>query len=87
MARTAKECCAFPDLSVQSSVPGEVLLHQDEEEDPEHFPPLPATVSDVAGELCNDFNTWAKEKFLYDITSDFRWFELTSTAEDEPPLG
>ena len=81
MARTAKECCAFPDLPVLSSLPGEVLLREDEDEE-EHFPPLSATVSDVAGELCNDFNTWAKEKFLWDIETDWGWFQLTSTAED-----
>jgi hypothetical protein len=33
VARTVKECCAFPDLPVKSSVPGETLVLGDEEED------------------------------------------------------
>lgn len=75
-ARGVKECCAFPDLPVLSSVPGEVLVHEDK-----GFPPHDVTVKDVAGGLCDNFDTWAAENHLYDIESDWGWFQITSMAE------
>lgn len=76
IARDTKECCAFPDLPVKSSVPGEVL-----QKDSKGFPPSESTVSDVISEnLCNDFSTWAKEHYVNDVEEDFNWFELSSQA-------
>jgi FkbM family methyltransferase len=77
IARTAKECCAFPDLQVKSSVPGELLV---QDHGGERFPPKSSTVLDVAGELCDEFDQWAKDHFLNDIDGDWGWFELTSQA-------
>ncbi|KAL3924846.1 MAG: hypothetical protein SGILL_000801 [Bacillariaceae sp.] len=76
VAKTTKECCDFPDLAVKSSVPGEVLLKEDR-----GFPPRESTVSDVIQEgLCDDFSTWAEEKYLHGIEEDWGWVELTSQA-------
>jgi FkbM family methyltransferase len=76
IAKNTKECCAFPDLPVKSSVPGEVL-----QKDSKGFPPSESTVSDVIAEnLCDDFSTWSKEHYLNDIPDDFGWFELSSQA-------
>ena len=75
-ARTVKECCAFPDLNVISSVPGEVLV-----QDSKQWPPKPSTVRDVAGNLCDGFDDWAKEHHLHDIQSDWGWFQITSMAD------
>jgi FkbM family methyltransferase len=76
VAKTTKECCDFPDLTVKSSVPGEVLMKEDK-----GFPPRESTVSDVIQEgLCDDFSTWAEVKYLHGIDEDFGWMELTSQA-------
>jgi FkbM family methyltransferase len=80
-ARTAKECCAFPDLPVKSSVPGKVLIV--EEEQVRGLPYKSGTVKDIAGELCDDFETWKVEKHLDSIASDWGWFQFTSIAEDD----
>lgn len=81
IAKTTKECCAFPHLHVKSSVPGEVLVKAPEDERKMHGVPTTSTVTDVIAEgLCDDFDKWAEEKFLYDIKDDFGWFELTSEA-------
>ena len=72
IARHTKECCAFPDLPVQSSIPGTVLQNHDSKNSE-------STVSDVVDdELCADFPEWAKEHYLNDIPDDFNWFELSS---------
>lgn len=76
-ARGVKECCAFPNLPVLSSVPGEVLV-----QDSKKFPPQDVTVKDVAGSLCDNFDTWAAEHHLYDIESDWGWFQISSMAEE-----
>jgi hypothetical protein len=76
-ARTAKECCGFPDLAVISSAPGEVFVKQDSQ----GFPPVVGTVQDVAEELCDDFDSWAADFFLFDIESDWGWFQISSMAE------
>ena len=74
-AKTAKECCDVPDLRVKSSYPGQVLMHD--------APGIPkeGTVADVAGELCDDFASWAMEKHLHDVENDYGWFHLSSVAE------
>jgi FkbM family methyltransferase len=77
IARRTKECCAFPDMPVKSSVPGEVL----QKNESKGFPPRESTVSDViADNLCDDFSTWAKEHYLNEVFDDFNWFELSSQA-------
>ncbi len=77
IARDTKECCAFPDLPVKSSIPGEVL----EKSDSKEFPAPHITVSDViADNLCDDFSTWMTEHLLNDVNDDFAWFELSSQA-------
>lgn len=75
-ARSAKECCDFPDVNVLSSVPGEVLVAEEE-----IFPPKAITVKDVAGDLCIDFDKWVKEHHLHTIDNDWGWFQLTSVAD------
>jgi hypothetical protein len=82
IARTAKECCAFPDLPVRSAVPGEVLVRDNPKKPNEPFPDK-VTVSDISADFCNDFDTWSVEKHLLTITSDWGWFQLTSTAADD----
>lgn len=72
IARTAKECCAFPNLAVKSSVPGEILVREKDN--------TSITVADVAGVLCNDFEEWAAEHYLNDIPTDWGWMQLTSQA-------
>eukprot|EP00980_Cylindrotheca_fusiformis_P019692 scaffold6870_cov121-Cylindrotheca_fusiformis.AAC.19 len=78
VALKTKECCAFPDMEVQSSVPGEALLKDN------NFKgglDKPSTVMDVIMDgLCDDFATWAEEKHLYTIGDDWGWFELSSRA-------
>jgi len=76
-ARTAKECCGFLDLPVISSTPGEILVQEGQQ----GFPPKAGTVTDVAGELCNDFDEWAAVNKLYDIESDWGWFQISSMAD------
>lgn len=78
IARGTKECCAFPDLTVKSSVPGEILQTDN---DSKKFPPRESTVSDVIAEnMCDDFSEWAKDHYLNDVPDDFNWFELSSQA-------
>ena len=76
IARTTKECCAYPDLKVRSSNPGEVLV-----QDRAGFPPKDSTVADVVAEgLCDDFDSWAAQHYLFDVKDDWGWFELSSQA-------
>jgi len=76
-ARLAKECCAFPTLTVSSSRPDSILVAEGE--------PLSAgiTVSEVAGELCDDFTDWKVRKHLETVDSDSGWFKLTDSANDD----
>ena len=75
-ARDKKECCAFPDVPVRSSVPGEVL-----QKDSKEFPFKEITVSDVIDDgMCDDFPAWSDKHFLNDINDDFNWSELSSQA-------
>lgn len=75
-AKTAKECCDVPDLSVKSSYPGQILVH----DNGGHLPKA-GTVGDVAGDFCDDFAQWAKEKHLHDIPNDYGWFQIASVAD------
>ena len=56
---------------------------QDGDGEPVFPPPHSVTVSDIAGEFCKDFDTWAKEKNLFTIENDWGWFQISATAEDE----
>ena len=76
-ARNAKECCDFPDLAVKSSNQGEKLVR----EGPPGSIDKDATVKDVAGDLCNDFDVWAISNNLTSIENDFGWFEISSMAD------
>lgn len=81
IAKTTKECCAFPDLHVKSSVPGEVLIKDTADNGKMQGLPSFSTVSDVIADgMCDDFDKWAEEHFLYDIKEDWGWFELSSEA-------
>jgi FkbM family methyltransferase len=75
-ARTAKECCGNLDLTVRSSIPGEVLIQ--EGKDTAHGA---ATVKDVIAEgLCDDFDQWIEDHQFYTVENDYGWFELSSVA-------
>jgi hypothetical protein len=75
-ARSSIECCAFPDLTVQSSFSGEVLVV-----DSEQFPPISSTVKDVAGTLCHCFAEWAQVHNLFSVESDWGWLQSSSMKE------
>ena len=81
IAQTAKECCSVPQVLVKSRVPNEVLQIEPDNH-VGHVSPNEngATVADVAGDLCNEFDQWAREHYLYDVREDWGWFELTSQA-------
>jgi hypothetical protein len=38
-------------------------------------------VADLAGDLCDDFQTWSQKVHLDDIESDWGWFQITSMAD------
>lgn len=84
-AALAKECCAFPDLPVVSSVAGEILVHERDNADQASpvFPAKASTVVDVAGPLCDGFDDWARENDLDTVESDWGWFQITSMAEED----
>lgn len=80
IAKQTKECCAFLDLPVRSSVPGELLV-KDHGNKVNPLLEQQSTVSDVIADgLCNDFSTWAAEHFLNDVKDDWGWFELSAEA-------
>jgi len=68
-ARTAMECCAFPELPVKSRQSGEILVVDGT------FPEKPATVKYLAGKLCDGFEAWADKHDLYNVESDWGWFQ------------
>ncbi|KAL7573132.1 hypothetical protein ACA910_018803 [Epithemia clementina (nom. ined.)] len=79
-ACTAKECCQFPNMEViRSSQPDHILVQH---EDHDRAIARAGTVADVAGKLCHGYADWATEKHMNDITSDWGWFQLTSSARD-----
>jgi hypothetical protein len=75
-ARSSIECCAFPDVIVQSSFSGEVLVV-----DSEQFPPVSSTVKDVAGTLCKGFAEWAQVHNLFNVEADWGWLQSSSMKE------
>ena len=69
IAKTTKECCAFPDMPVKSSVPGGGTN------------PKASTVKDhIIEGMCDDFDQWAKWHYLFDVKDDWGWFEVSSQA-------
>ena len=71
-SKRAKECCDFPSLTVHPRI---------SDTDPENASPTEEkTVAEVAGEMCNDFEEWAKESKLRDIPDDFGWNEMSAFA-------
>ena len=84
-ARNVKECCAFGDMTVRSRLAGEILVQEDEESRDEAryvraVYPKPATVADLAGDLCDNFDEWAAGNHLYTVESDWGWFQISSVA-------
>ena len=79
-ARTAIECCAFPDLQVKSRSSGEILVLENNRD---AFPEVPATVKDLAGGLCDRFEAWAEEHSIFNVESDWGWFQ-GGTARQRP---
>lgn len=81
-ARDAIECCAFPDLTVRSTFSGEVLVVGNErDEGAPNFPEQQATVQYLAGDLCNTFEQWAAEKHLFEVDSDWGWFQGVTISQ------
>lgn len=74
-AKRCKECCDFPSLEVKPRLKDtEINLSGDGES------PGESTVAEVAGDLCNGFEEWAKEQKLRDIPDDFGWNEMSAFA-------
>ena len=71
-ARSAIECCAFPDLQVKSRASGEILILDSGRG---AFPEVPATVKFLAGNLCDTFGAWAETHNLFNVESDWGWFQ------------
>jgi hypothetical protein len=40
-----------------------------------------STVKELAGPLCDTFDTWAEEHDLYNIPDDVGWFELSAELD------
>jgi len=87
VAHRTKECCAFPDMPVQSSVPGEVLVKDEgnsqsgkNNKDSSALHKQSTVMDVVLDGLCNDFDKWAEEHHLYTVPDDWGWFELSSRA-------
>lgn len=79
-AKRCKECCDFPSLAVKprlytiantESEHGSGSNDSSEEE---------KTVAEVAGDMCNGFEEWAKESKLRDIPDDYGWNEMSAFA-------
>jgi FkbM family methyltransferase len=69
--RSAKECCAFPDLTVKSAFSGQVLVIEGE------IPPRGVTVKDlITNDLCDSFEQWALDHNLNNVESDWAWFQV-----------
>ncbi|KAL3942525.1 MAG: hypothetical protein SGBAC_003301 [Bacillariaceae sp.] len=83
VAHRTKECCAFPDMEVQSSVPGEILVKDETSKSgkKDNTFKKQSTVMDVImNGLCDNFDKWAEDHHLYTVPDDWGWFELTSRA-------
>ena len=51
------------------------------DEHPGGYPPKDSTVQDVIDEgLCDDFDQWAADHYLFDVKDDWGWSQLTSQA-------
>jgi hypothetical protein len=73
-AKDAIECCDFLHTPVRATVSGEVLVR-----DTDHQPPQLVTVEDLIGEShCPGFAKWAADKDLFNIESDWAWFQVDS---------
>lgn len=73
IAHNSKECCAFKDMAVKSSIPGEVLQKNESNGQ--------ITVLDIIDEgLCDDFDAWAIKHYLNEVPDDFGWFDRSSQA-------
>jgi FkbM family methyltransferase len=78
-AKRCKECCDFPTLVVKHRIGGSSGGNGEAgggggggEQ----------TIAEVAGELCNDFETWAMESHLHDIPDDYGWNEISGFAAE-----
>ena len=68
-AKRCKECCDFPSLEVKPRI----------SENTEELPTT-KTVSEVAGGLCDGFDSWAEEQSLHKIPDDYGWNEMSAFA-------
>ena len=76
-AKRCKECCDFPSLLVKHRISTKPELEGGDGGSPgEH------TIAEVAGALCNDFESWAKESKLRDIPDDYGWNEMSAFAAE-----
>lgn len=68
-AKRCKECCDFPSLAVRPRIQeSETGLTEEN------------TVAEVAGDMCNGFEEWAKDQKLHDIPDDYGWDEVSAFA-------
>eukprot|EP00571_Detonula_confervacea_P002656 CAMPEP_0172323482 /NCGR_PEP_ID=MMETSP1058-20130122/48840_1 /TAXON_ID=83371 /ORGANISM="Detonula confervacea, Strain CCMP 353" /LENGTH=582 /DNA_ID=CAMNT_0013039489 /DNA_START=301 /DNA_END=2049 /DNA_ORIENTATION=- len=74
-AKRCKECCDFLSLAVKPRV-------HNTSTDSEVESSGETTVAEVAGELCNGFEEWAKESKLRDIPDDYGWNEMSAFASN-----
>jgi len=79
-AKRCKECCDFPSLSVKRRIPTKLESGGGGGEG--GSPAGDHTVAEVAGELCNDFESWAKDSKLRDIPDDYGWNEMSAFAAE-----
>lgn len=80
-AKRCKECCDFPSLSVKRRIP--TKLESGGGGGGGGSPAVDHTVAEVAGELCNDFESWAKDSKLRDIPDDYGWNEMSAFAAED----
>jgi hypothetical protein len=76
-AKRCKECCDFTSLSVKHRISSKL-----ESEGGNADSTGDHTVAEVAGALCNDFESWAKESNLRDIPDDYGWNEMSAFAAE-----
>mmetsp|Transcript_37273 Transcript_37273/g.68487 ORF Transcript_37273/g.68487 Transcript_37273/m.68487 type:complete len:657 (+) Transcript_37273:138-2108(+) len=72
-AKRCKECCDFPSLSVKARLSTSSMGFDGDT-------PEEKTVAEVAGDLCNGFEEWAKQSKLRDIPDDYGWNEMSAFA-------
>mmetsp|Transcript_37929 Transcript_37929/g.70087 ORF Transcript_37929/g.70087 Transcript_37929/m.70087 type:complete len:667 (+) Transcript_37929:97-2097(+) len=76
-AKRCKECCDFPSLEVKPRLHG---ANTEKEEGGDGAFEGERSVAEVAGDMCNDFEKWAKESKLRDIPDDYGWNEMSAFA-------